>query len=327
MARYRNLCLPLLLIPAMIGMAGCNSGPAVTGTFDRNYNVTGPIRLELANASGDVDITGSADGKVHVHGEVRASGFGSDTPQKRLDDTLANPPVEQKGDTIRIGKEMSRVRNVSISYTIQVPHDTEVSTTLASGAQTIRGVRGPVKAQAASGSIRVEKIERDAQLSTASGSISATDIGSEVRVKSASGSVTVTNIRGDVIVDAFAGVIRVSRPGGRIEADTASGEVEIDGAASDVKAHAASGRVSVQGNPGANSYWELKTISGTVQLGVPASANLHLSAEATSGEIRTDIPIVIEEQSKQSLRAHMGNGGGRVDIHTVSGEIHVSGTK
>ena len=327
MSRHRHLGLPLVLLSAIVILVGCQNGPSVSGAFDRKYDVTGPIRLELTNASGDVDITGSADGKVHVHGDVRASGFGSESSQKRLDDTVSNPPVEQRGDTIRIGKEMSHMRNVSIAYTIQVPHDTEISATVASGAQTIRGVRGPVKVQAASGSIRVEKIERDAQLSTASGSISATDIGSEVRVKSATGSVTVTNARGDVMVDALSGVIRVSRPGGRIEAGTASGEVEIEGAANDVKAHAASGRVSVQGNPGANSYWELKTMSGAVQLGVPSSANLHLSAEAVSGEIRTDVPIVVEEQGKHSLRAHMGSGGGRVDVHTVSGEIRLTGTK
>jgi DUF4097 and DUF4098 domain-containing protein YvlB len=327
MSRQRNLGLLLVLLSAVAPLAGCQNGPVVSGAFDRKYDVTGPIRLELANASGDVDITGSADGKVHVHGDVRASGFGSESSQQRLDETVSNPPVEQRGDTIRIGKEMSRIHNVSIAYTIQVPHDTEVSATVASGAQTIRGVRGPVKVQAASGSIRVEKIERDVQLSTASGSISATDIGSEVRVKSATGSVTVTNTRGDVMVDAIAGVIRVSRPGGRIEAGTASGEVEIEGAASDVKAHAASGRVSVQGNPGADSYWELKTMSGAIQLGVPSSANLHLSAEAVSGEIRTDVPIVVEEQGKHSLRAHMGSGGGRVDVHTVSGEIRVTGTR
>jgi len=327
MARHRNHCLPLVLFSAIMLLAGCNSGPSVSGTFDRNYNVTGPIRLELTNASGDVDITGSADGKVHVRGEVRASGFGVDNPQKRLDDTLANPPIEQRGDTIRIGKEMSRMRNIGITYTIQVPRDTEVSTTVASGTQTIRGVRGPVKAQAASGTIRVEKIERDTQLTTLSGTVSAAAIGNDVRVSSASGSVTVSNTRGDVRVNALSGVIRISNPGGRIEADTASGEVEIQGAASDVKAHAASGRVSVQGNPGADSYWELRTVSGTVQLGVPASANLHLSAEAVSGEIRTDVPIVIEEQGRHSLRAHMGSGGGRVDVHTVSGEIRVTGTK
>jgi DUF4097 and DUF4098 domain-containing protein YvlB len=327
MARYRNLTFLLFFLYAIVVLAGCNSGPSVSGAFDRNYTVTGPTLMELTNASGDVNITGSADGKVHVHGDVRASGFGFDNPQKRLDDTVSNPPIEQRGDTLRIGKEMSQTRHISIAYTIQVPRDSEVTATVASGTQTIRGVRGPVKVQAASGSIRIEKIERDAQLSTLSGSVSATDIGGDLRVSSASGSVTVSNAKGDVRVNALAGVIRVSKSGGRIEADTASGEVEIEGAANDIKAHAVSGRVSVQGNPGANSYWELKTVSGTVQLGVPASANLHLSAEATSGEIRTDIPIVVEEQSKHSLRAHMGSGGGRVDVHTVSGEIRVTGAK
>src|SRR5213078_2642170 len=240
MARHRNLCMPLVLLTAVAASAACNAGPSVNGTFDRNYNVTGPIRLELTNASGDVDITDSADGKVHVRGDVRASGFGFDNPQKRLDDTVANPPIEQTGDTIRIGKEMSRMRNVSIAYVIQVPRDTEVSATVASGALTIRGVRGPVKVQAASGTIRVEKIERDVQLTTASGSVSASDIGTDVRVSSASGSVTVSNTRGDVRVNALSGVIRVSHPGGRVEADTGSGEVEIQGVAKDVKSHAAS---------------------------------------------------------------------------------------
>src|SRR5437764_12301884 len=327
MARHRGLCSLLVLLTAIIASAARNTGPSVAGTFDRDYSVTGPLRLEITNASGDVDIAGSADGKVHVRGEVRASGFGFDNPQKRLDDTIANPPIEQTGETIRIGKEMSRMRNVSIAYSIQVPRDTEVNATVASGAQTIRGVRGPVKVQAASGSIRVEKIERYTQLTTLSGTVSATDIGNDVRVSSASGSVTVSNARGDVRVNAISGIISVSNSGGRIEADTASGEVEIHGAAKDVKAHAASGRVFVQGNPGADNYWELRTVSGAVQLGVPASANLHLSAEAVSGEIRTDIPIVIEEQGKHSLRAHMGSGGGRVHVHTVSGEIRVSGTK
>ena len=325
MARHRNLCLTFLLTMITVALVACDGGPSARGNFERNYTVTGPIRLELTNASGDVDITGSSDGKVHVRGEVRVSGRGFGNPRKRLDDTVANPPIEQKGDTIRIGKEFSSLRNISIAYTIQVPHATEISASVASGAQTIRGVRGPVKVQAASGSIRVEKIDRDAQLTTASGSVSASDVGDDVRISTASGSVDVSNTKGDVRVNALAGVIRVVRPGGRVEADTASGNVEIQGASNDVKAHAASGRVSVQGDPGANSYWELKTVSGGVQLSVPAAANFHLSAQAVSGEIRTDIPIMVEEQGKHLLRARMGNGGARVDVQTVSGEIRVSG--
>jgi len=314
-----------MLLSAIFVLADCNTGPSVSGAFDRNYSVTGPLRLELTNASGDVDITGSADGKVHIHGDVRASGFGFDNPQKRLDDTVASPPVEQKGSTIRVGKEFSNLRNISISYNIQVPHDTEISATVASGAQIIRNVTGPVTVRAASGSIRLEKIERDAHLTTASGTISASDVGSELHVSTASGDVSASSVKGDVIANAVSGVIRITKPGARVEATNTSGEVEIQGASNDVKAHAISGLVSVQGNPGADSYWDLKSISGGVQLRVPAAANLHFSAEATSGEIRTDIPIVVEEQGKHSLRAHMGSGGGRVEVHTVSGQIRITG--
>jgi DUF4097 and DUF4098 domain-containing protein YvlB len=327
MALYRKLGSSLALFAALVVFAGCHAGPSVNGSFARSFSVNGPIRLELTNAAGDVDIAEGAADTISIRAEVRASGFGFENPQKRLSDIVSNPPVEQRGDTIRIGKDLSRMRNVAIAYKIQVPHDTEISSTVASGAQAIRDIRGPVNIKAASGSIRVEKIDRDVQLSTASGSISANNVGGDVHVSSKSGSVTVTNIKGDVRVKAVSGVIRVSQPGGRVEADTASGEVEIQGAANDVKAHAKSGRVYVQGNPVVDSFWELKTLSGGVQFSVPSSANFHLSAEAVSGEIRADIPIVIEEQGKHSLRAHMGNGGGRVEVHTVSGEIRVSGAE
>jgi Putative adhesin len=326
MLRHRNLGLPVAALTAMFFLIGCNVGPSANGSFDRTFTVSGPIRLEVTNTAGNVDITGSADGKVHIHADVRASGMGFDKPQKRLSDTLANPPVEQRGDTIRIGKDGSHMRNLAITYNIQVPHDTEVSANVVSGAQTIRGIRGPVKVQAVSGVITVEKIDRDIQLNSTSGSVSATDIGDDVKISSVSGNVNVSNVKGDVIANAVAGVIRVSKPGGRVDADAGSGEVEIQGAMNNVKAHAASGLVSVQGNPDADSYWELKTISGGVQLNVPATSNFHLSAEAVSGEIRADIPIVIEEQGKRSLRAHMGSGGGRVEVHTVSGDIRVSGS-
>jgi DUF4097 and DUF4098 domain-containing protein YvlB len=327
MARYRKFASFVALFACILFLAGCNVGPSATGSFDRNFSVTGSLRLELSNASGDVSITGSSDGKVHVHGDVRASGFGFDDPRKRVDDTVANPPVEQRGDTIRIGKDFSHLHNISIAYAIEVPHDTEVDASVASGAQSIRDLRGPVKVHAASGSVTVDKIERDADLATASGSISANDIGNDVHVSSASGSVTISNVKGDVRANAISGVIRVSHPGGRVEGKTASGEVEIQGATNNVKAHAASGRIYVQGNPNGQSYWDLKTASGGVQISVPTSASFHLSAEAVSGEVRADIPIVIEEQGKHSLRAHMGDGGGRVEIRTASGEIRVSGPK
>jgi DUF4097 and DUF4098 domain-containing protein YvlB len=323
--KRRNLAVtvPLTLLFAALASAGCAMGPAATGSFDRTLSVKGPIRLELNNTSGDVSITGTSDGKVHIHAEARASGMGFASPEKRISEFIANPPVEQRGDTIRIGEEMRHMRNISVSYVIEVPRETEVSSAVLSGAQTIQDVRGPVKAEAASGSIRVSNIERQTQLSSLSGSIRADNIGDDLRANSASGTVTVSNIKGDVRISALSGSTQITKPGGRVEASTASGSVSVEGATSDVKAHAASGRVNVQGNPGSSSYWDLKTASGTVQLGVPANANFHLAADAVSGEIKTDIPVVVEEQGKHSLRARVGTGGGRIEIHTVSGEIRL----
>jgi len=312
------------LLSAALASAGCAMGPSASGSFDRTLSVSGPIRLELNNTSGDVSITGSADGKVHIHATARSSGMGFESPEKRLSDLLANPPIEQHGNTIRIGEEMRRLRNVSVSYMIEVPHDTEIASRVLSGAQSIQDVRGPVKAEAASGSIHVSHVEQQTQLSSLSGTIRADNIGDDIRANSASGSVTVSDIKGDVRISALSGSTQITKPGGRVDASTASGSVDVEGATSDVKAHAASGRVNVQGNPAASSYWDLKTASGTVQLGVPANASFHLAAEAVSGEIRADIPIMVEEQGKHSLRARVGTGnGGRVEVHTVSGEIHL----
>src|SRR5437764_1144468 len=102
MARYRNLSSSLSLFAGAFVFAGCYAGPTVNGSFARTFSVSGPIRLELSNTSGDVDITEGAAGTVSINGEVRASGFGFENTQKRLDEIVSNPPIEQRGDTIRI---------------------------------------------------------------------------------------------------------------------------------------------------------------------------------------------------------------------------------
>jgi DUF4097 and DUF4098 domain-containing protein YvlB len=324
MNRRRHTTALLAACTVLMIASGCVNGPKVNGRFDRTYTVTGHTRLEISNASGDVSITGSADGKVHVHGDVQASGSGQQDAQKRVSDIEANPPIEQTPEGLRIGRDVLRLHNASISYTIEAPRDTEVSCTVASGAQTVRGLRGPIKLQSASGAVTAADIDTDAQLASLSGAVSAANMGDTVRASSSSGDVTISGAKGDVRANDSSGSIQVSKPGGRVEASLESGSIKVRGATGDVKAHGVSGQVSVQGNPSANSYWDLKAISGGIDIGIASGANFHLLAESTSGEIRADLPIIIEEQGKHSLRAQIGNGGGRVEAHTVSGEIHLT---
>jgi DUF4097 and DUF4098 domain-containing protein YvlB len=293
-------------------------------TFDRTLTVSGPVRLELSNGSGNVEIKGSTDGKVHIFGKVSPnwSLFGSS--EKNVQDVVANPPIEQHDSVIRIGKNSS-LRNVSIEYKIEVPHDTDIDAGVASGGLSIDSVRGPVKATSASGYVHVYRVDRDVQMTAASGSMDCSGIGGYLRISSASGDITVADVKGDLNAGATSGSIRVTKPGDRVELSTASGSIEVSGVTNDLKVHAVSGSITVSGDPSASRLWEVRTVSGSVDIRVPTSASFLFTAEATSGDIRTNIPVVLEEQGKHSLRAHIGSSSGRIEVHTVSGAVNVRG--
>ncbi|HMD41972.1 MAG TPA: DUF4097 family beta strand repeat-containing protein [Candidatus Acidoferrum sp.] len=297
-------------------------------TFDKTFTVTGPnTRIELDNPSGNVDIHVGKDGQVHIHAKVTPGGwslFGNG--EKSAQEIVSNPPLEQRGDTIRIGKNSTYLKNVSIDYTIEVPKDTQLDAGLASGGLTVNRLRGPINVSTASGYTHIYQIEREVQVTAASGSVDIGTVSGYVRVSSASGSIEISDVKGDVKANAASGSIRVDRPADRVDVSSVSGSIKINGADNDVKAHVISGPISVIGNPSSNRFWELKTVSGSVDIQVPHSASFLLSAEATSGDIRTSIPVIIEEQNKHSLRAHIGTSSGRVEVHTVSGEIQVNGT-
>jgi DUF4097 and DUF4098 domain-containing protein YvlB len=322
-ARWSTISGILLLNSALALAPG--RAWAADNTFERTLNMSAPVRLELSNGSGNVEIRGSADGKVHILGKVTGgwSLFGGS--EKNLQEVVSSPPIEQHENVVRIGKNTSWGKNVSIDYNIEVPHDTEIDAGVASGGITVDNVRGPVKASSASGYVHVYRVERDTQMSAASGSIDVSGIGGILRVSSASGDVTVADVKGDLKVNAASGSIRVNKPGDRVEASSASGSIEIEGVTGDLKVHAISGSITVSGDPSASRLWEIKTVSGSVNLRVPPKASFLFTAEATSGNIRTDIPVILEEQGKHSLRAHAGSASGRIEVHTVSGGINVRG--
>jgi len=319
----RRFALPGIVLFAAVFSLFTVQASATDNTFERTFSVSGPIRVELSNGSGNVDIRGTTDGKVHVHGRVTKGWTLWGSSEKNIQEAVSSPPVEQRGDTILIGKETSWLKNVSIDYQIEVPRDTEIDAGVASGGVTIDQVRGPVKCSSASGYVHVYRVDRETQLSAASGSIEVSGIGGILRVSTASGSVDITNAKGDIQATAVSGSIHIVNPGGRVEASNVSGSINVTGANNDVRAHVISGPIEVAGNPSGNRYWDLKTVSGSVDIRVPPNSSFLLSANATSGDIRTNLPVMIEEQGKHSLRAHVGNSAGRVEVHTVSGGINV----
>lgn len=322
----RRLSRSLLVIAtALLAVAftGC-VGPAASGTFDKSLTVGGPVQLELHGGSGRVEIrTGSAN-QVRVHGEYEIWGFGFESAQHEAEDIAAHPPVDQRGDTIKIGSDVERFSGASIKYTIYVPQQTEARITVGSGGVEIAGIDGPVDVSAGSGHVSIHGVRRDVRLGTSSGGADLEDVDGRVNVIGRSGSISLTQIGGDVVAEASSGHLGIFHARGRVEAHGGSGGVEINGITSELRATSSSGRISVSGDPSPNAFWDIRTGSGSVTLDSTSSASYRLYAHSSSGGVHTSVPISLEEtQGRHAVRGRVGDGAARVEIETRSGSITV----
>jgi putative adhesin len=264
---YVGLCG---LIPAVC--AGCvlDAQTRAEGTFDRSLTVNGPVDLDIRTGSGSVHVnTGPVD-SVRITGRVRAGGswWLRDDAQSRVEQIKAAPPIEQSGNTIRIGHRQDEglFRNISISYDVIVPEATRVRSVTGSGSQTINRLRGPVDVLTGSGSIRLGEIGNDVQATTGSGSIDVDGAAGSVKARTGSGSIRATGVIGAFAADTGSGRIEVTQTApGDVDVRTGSGGIAISGARRVVRARAGSGSISVEGEP--LQPWDLQTSSTVTDSG------------------------------------------------------------
>jgi hypothetical protein len=211
------------LLVLLVASTGCrlDAQTRAEGMFDRTLAVGGPVTLEIRTGSGSIDIRRGPAESIRVIGRIRAgsSWFRSDVEEqvRRLE---AAPPIEQDGDTIRVGRtsDSSLFRNISISYEVTVPMDTRVQSHTGSGSQTISDLDGPVDASTGSGRVNLRNHINVSQAGEA-----------DVSVATGSGGIDVRGARRALHARAGSGSIELEgRPAGNWDVETGSGGVRID---------------------------------------------------------------------------------------------------
>jgi hypothetical protein len=214
MIAARFLSKTLFLALVAIASFGCSveAGAPVEGFFDRTLTVNGPVDLDIVTGSGGIRIDTGSGNAVHVLGRIRAHNWFDNDPEGRVRRIEANPPIEQGGNTIRIGhvSDNDLYRNISIEYEVTVPASTRVRSVAGSGGQTIRGVDGPVEATAGSGGVRIE------------------GTGSAIEARAGSGGIVITGAKAGVRARAGSGGIRIDgKPVDAWELQTGSGGITM----------------------------------------------------------------------------------------------------
>jgi DUF4097 and DUF4098 domain-containing protein YvlB len=296
------------------------------GHFDRTLSVNGPVDMDVQTASGEIVVRPGSSGQVQVHGRIRANGWhiGGDIEQ-RVHDLETNPPIEQNGNTIRIGHsdDHERLRNISISYEIVVPAETRLRASSGSGSERIEGINGPAEANSGSGSVTLADIGGETNVRAGSGDIELSSIHGAVKASTGSGSIRATGVGGSFTGSSGSGEVRLEQNApDDVEVGTGSGSVEVRGAKGAVRVQTGSGNITAQGQP--TGEWKLRTGSGTVDVEFPPDAAYDVVAHTSSGSIDSRPEMTVQGTiNPHELHGKVHGGGALVELSTSSGSIHI----
>jgi hypothetical protein len=299
------------LAAAFFALVAPAAAQTLEGSFERTLKVSGAVDLDIATGSGAIRIQPGAGDSVRIAARLKSNGSwtSSDaTVAERIKKIEQNPPVEQRGNVIRVGHfvDENLSRNISISYDVTVPADTRVAASTGSGSTEIGGLKGAVAASSGSGSIRVDGAA-SLKAHTGSGSIHATGIAGAVSANSGSGSITVGQ----------------TGPG-EVSVSAASGGVTLTGVNGAAKVSSASGSISIDGRP--TAPWSLHSSSGGITMTVPPDAAFDLDARTSSGSISSAHQVtmtVTGKVDKHDIQGKVGGGGPLVEASCSSGSIRI----
>ena len=325
MRTQKSLFLALATaLAASFSVAAIPAQAAARGSFQRTLTVTGPVDLDVTTGSGNIDVRAGAVGSVQVTGRIKVSGWGDNGEEKvrKLEQT---PPIQQNGNSIRIGyiTDPELRRNVSIDYQIVVPQSTTLTSHTGSGDQKIDGIKGPVEARSGSGDMHLSTIGSRLEAHTGSGDLQMNGISGDVRARTGSGNIQGDGVAGGFDAETGSGDVTLRQTAtGEVRVRTGSGGVDLHGVRSMVNADTGSGDVSVEGTPGGE--WKLSAGSGTIKLRIPSQAGFDLDASTSSGDIELSHTVAVSGNiSRHSIHGKAGSGGSLVEVRTGSGNIEI----
>jgi DUF4097 and DUF4098 domain-containing protein YvlB len=278
------------------------------GTFDRSFQVSGPVDLEALTRSGDITVRAGSSGSVQIHAKIYVNNHwmhgDRDSDVKSIEQ---NPPIRQEGNSIHI--DYINMRDISVDYEITVPAETVVRSHTGSGDQSIEGTHGNIDAETGSGNVKLNNVAGEIHLQTGSGDVRGHQVSGPIHGGTGSGDIEVEEAgQGDLDFHTGSGNITVRGIHGAFHAQTGSGDITAEGSQT--------------------GTWEVHTGSGNVRVRLPSDAAFDADISTSSGTIDVNSPIEMTVQGRvnelhKQIRGKVHGGGPLLAVRTGSGDIHI----
>ncbi len=298
-------------------------------------------RFIVTNAWGDVQLSASTDGYLHLKARKRVWAA---TSEEAVQMASALPiALRRQGTHVTLAVPRLEGRRVRVDLELAVPGDVAVELRLAKGDIGASNLEGALEIHVARGDVHVLKQQGPVQISVASGDLNLTEIVGDLHIDVKSGDVTVEKLQGkidgrvvhgDVDVRGCAGAsievvngdLGLSEVSGDVSVEGKHGDMRLDGLHSNhsVRAHAISGDVVVALTDLAqDSLVSIETMSGDLELALPPDARATVDAAVRSGDLTCSPPLLGLSADRRSLRGVFNAPGATIILRTTSGDIDI----
>jgi hypothetical protein len=214
-----------------------------------------------------------------------------------------------------------------IFFEVKVPRYVEIelievyrSNVLVSGVETAIAVSGDRS------EIKLKDVGA-AEVRTYSGPVEVDQARGLIDVFTTSGAIAVKNAGGDVRALSISGKIEIQCARGRVDVSNTDASITLTGVNGDVTAMATNSSVRLSGSIRADGRYHLKSMSGTVEMEIPAnSPGFTAALSSYRGGIGTDFPLKTNKpapagQTNQRLIGRYGNGQAQITLDSFDGAV------
>lgn len=324
--KSKSVALALAAVAVMAGSARAQE------RIDERRSTSPTGTVEVHNLAGSVRVTAWNRNEVAVSGTLGQNA-------ERVD-------VTNEGSRVVVRVVQGRGRNTrGTVLEVRVPERKDLRVNTTSAAVSVNGVGGEVEVHSVSGGIEVRGGPREVTTQSRSGDVTLevdtrrVDAGSVsgdisvggrvsegVSAASVSGEVRVTAPTGQVRASSVSGGVTVASMTGRAEVSSVSGDVRVTGRRLSGSFGTVSGVVVLSGDLERNGSIAINTHSGDVELRIGSGASAEVDVTTFSGGIDVQLSNArVTRSSRRNQRIVIGGGDARVNVHTFSGDVKLTG--
>jgi len=282
------LVLAAVLVPAWL---------AAQTPVDQKRPAASDAKVSIENLSGSVKVTGWNQAEVQVKGTL---GDGAELSFDGSEQSLRIEVEAEHGNPMGIKSDLE----------VFVPAGASVS---------VEGFQSTISVAGVTGSVSAE---------TVNGSITQTGSAKGVKLESVNGSIEVTKAGGRIVAEAVNGPVTIRDASGDLQASTVNGKVLVTGGSFDrAQLESVAGSVRFEAGLAPRATLGVESVSGPVDLFLPAGLGAEFSVSTFSGDIVNEFGPAAQKVSKwapgKELAFTSGSGGARITVETLSGAVNI----